>query len=792
LSKLNTAITYNPDGTLLLSREMALPPVLDVLIVGGGPAGTAAAFRAKEMGLAALVIDFDDLMKRIRDYAKDKLILPDYGGGDKMAFPQGGELISLLHFAPIDKDDMCRQWKNFYREHNVPAQIGVELTSVQARTDGVRQVRAYNHNTRAEQTFLAKHVVIAMGRGVPRRFDIPGRTEGLAYRLSDPDLYIGGPALVIGGGTSAAEAVIAVSHAKIKANDTAAVYWSYRGDKLPKVSKALAENFFEAYMGNGNIRHYPYSEPVAIVTGADQKEYLALRIDRREMANRPHETAQLEFAKDKCIACIGEDVPTALLRTLGIEMSNGGAENKKRFLVTPLLETQQPNVYLVGDLLSPIYYETEDFHAASSSHKEIKRRGNIKAALRDGVFVVEAIAQKLAGKKIIRIDLDFAQVPPSSKAKALVTSATAIAEREGPPQESLTKERIAEESQAYLVRLLAGNVEEEEYPVRMNRVTTIGKKDCDLNFSEDALMSERHASIAHSPAEAGYFLRDDGSASGVFIRLKDGKPCEVVPGNMLRIGKQFLVLGIEAGRYFCEHCDAERKVVRRYDLSDKTLVLGRMSPDITLDANDLLLSRRHLSIALKERRIVVKDLGSANGSFLKVRSSVGLEANEQFRIGQQVFKFCLKEEPVRRTVEFNTEVRAQATMAMPVVKTPVAPPVVEKKAAPQLMKREEPQAAKPEGMMIVFKNSGKSCAFKAGQTICEVAEKNGVKIKADCHIGSCGMDPVRILSGAENLNAMSDEEKGTLEDINRLKPGPYRLACMAKPKGPVVVEMVEQ
>lgn len=789
---MNTAITYNPDGTLKLNRIVALPQVLDVLIVGGGPAGTAAAFRAKELGLNALVIDFDDLMKRIRDYAKDKLILPDYGGGDKMPFPNGGELIALLHFAPMDKDDMCRAWKNFYREHNVPAQIGVELTGWQRRADGVWQVRTFNHNTKAEQNFLAQHVVIAMGRGVPRRFDIPGKTEGIAYRLSDPDLYVGAPVLVIGGGTSAAEAVIAVSHAKIKANDASAVYWSYRGDKLPKVSKALAESFFEAYMGNGNIRHYAYSEPVAIVNGADQKEYLSLRIDRREMTNRPHETAQLEFAKDKCIACIGEDVPTSLLSTLGIEMASGGREGKKRFLVTPLLETQQPNTYLVGDLLSPIYYETEDFNAASFSFKEIKRRGNIKAALCDGVLVIEAIAQKLAGKKNIRVDLDFAQAAPAPKAKALVTSATAI----GAVQESLPQDRNEEESQAYLVRMLAGNVEGEEFPVRLHRVTTIGKKNCDLNFPEDALMSEHHASIAHSPAEAGYFLRDDGGASGVFMRLKESKPCEVAPGNMIRLGKQFLVFGIEAGRYSVEHCDAEGNVVKRYELSEKTLVLGRMAPDLTLDANDLLLSRRHLSIALKERRIIVKDLGSANGSFLKVRSAAALEANDQFRIGQQIFKFCLKEEPLRRSVEFNTEVREQATMVMPANKTPV---VAEKKAAPQPAmkreeappaKREEPQAAKPEGMMIVFKNSGKSCPFKPGQTICEVAEKHGVKIKADCHIGSCGMDPIRIISGAENLNAMSDEEKGTLEDINRLKPGPYRLACMTKPKGPVVVEML--
>ena len=100
--------------------------------------------------------------------------------------------------------------------------------------------------------------------------------------------------------------------------------------------------------------------------------------------------------------------------------------------------------------------------------------------------------------------------------------------------------------------------------------------------------------------------------------------------------------------------------------------------------------------------------------------------------------------------------------------------------------------AKPEGNVVVFKNTGQSFPFKPGQTICEIAEKNGLKIKADCHIGSCGIDPVHILSGIENMTPPSDEEKGTLEDINGLAPGEYRLSCVAKPKGPVVVEIMEQ
>ena len=331
-----------PDGTFILNDPVKLPEILDILIVGGGPGGTTAAFRAKEMGLSALVIDFDDVLKRIRDYAKDKLLLPGFGGGDKMKFPKAGDLISLLHFSPIDKDDMCALWKGFYRENSIPAKIGVELTGLNPEDDGIWHAKVWNHNTKSDESFLARHVVIAIGRGVPRRFDIPGKTEGIAYRLSDPDGYVGKPALIIGGGTSAAEAVIAISNSKIKAKDETEVYWSYRSDKLPKVSKALADVFFEAFIGNGNIRSFPKSEPAAIITAEDRQEYLSIRTDRKILPGRPSETAHLEFPKICCIACIGEDIPETFLNSLGIRMATGPG-SKKRMIVTPLLETQQRN-----------------------------------------------------------------------------------------------------------------------------------------------------------------------------------------------------------------------------------------------------------------------------------------------------------------------------------------------------------------------------------------------------------------------------------------------------------------
>ncbi|HEX2897749.1 MAG TPA: FAD-dependent oxidoreductase, partial [candidate division Zixibacteria bacterium] len=304
------------DGTLILKQPVKLPDVLDMLIVGGGPAGTAAAFHAKELGLNALVIDFDDILKRIRDYAKDKQILPGFGGADKMKFPQGKNLVEKLHFEPIDKDEMQLAWKKFYVDNNIPAKIKVELTGLEKGSDSVWNAKVYNHNLKKDETIKAKHVVLALGGGEPRRFDIPGNVEGIQYRLNDAKAYVGSPVCVIGGGTSSAEAVIAISNAKKESDDKFEVCWSYRGTTMPAVSKALAEVFFDCHMNNGNIRYLPNSDAVAIVTAEDKNEYLSVRIDRRIVAGRPSETTHVEFPKEFCIACIGQDLPERILNTM--------------------------------------------------------------------------------------------------------------------------------------------------------------------------------------------------------------------------------------------------------------------------------------------------------------------------------------------------------------------------------------------------------------------------------------------------------------------------------------------
>ena len=137
----------------------------------------------------------------------------------------------------------------------------------------------WDHERARASAFRARHVILAFGRGVPRRLDIPGNVRLLSLRFQDPERYLGQPACVVGVGTSAAEAVISISKAKAASGDETDVYWSYRGDKMPKVSKALAEVLFESYMGSGNIRYLPHSEPVSVLSDEDHPPRLCVRTD---------------------------------------------------------------------------------------------------------------------------------------------------------------------------------------------------------------------------------------------------------------------------------------------------------------------------------------------------------------------------------------------------------------------------------------------------------------------------------------------------------------------------------
>jgi pSer/pThr/pTyr-binding forkhead associated (FHA) protein len=161
----------------------------------------------------------------------------------------------------------------------------------------------------------------------------------------------------------------------------------------------------------------------------------------------------------------------------------------------------------------------------------------------------------------------------------------------------------------------------------------------------DTSVSSRHATIRQRGAD--YIVLDEGSTNGTFVgpvRLSQGAPRVVKHGDRVRVGRVWLQIGIEpmvtptgqsetrelALRLVAGALDADGSpcapLVQVSEGPDKgaTLTLSEFqrvytlgrSADSDLVLADEDLSRRHIQIRRVGAEILVRDLGSKNGTVL--------------------------------------------------------------------------------------------------------------------------------------------------------------------------------
>jgi len=70
----------------------------------------------------------------------------------------------------------------------------------------------------------------------------------------------------------------------------------------------------------------------------------------------------------------------------------------------------------------------------------------------------------------------------------------------------------------------------------------------------------------------------------------------------------------------------------------KEMLIGRENCDLSYPL-DTLLSPRHATVAVREGRLVLKDLNSQNGSFIRQRQDSELTPGDIFLLGRELFRF---------------------------------------------------------------------------------------------------------------------------------------------------------
>jgi len=212
--------------------------------------------------------------------------------------------------------------------------------------------------------------------------------------------------------------------------------------------------------------------------------------------------------------------------------------------------------------------------------------------------------------------------------------------------------------QARLVTLLKDGSEGRSIPLT-NEDADIGASEGDITFPDDPYLSPRHARIA---CRAGnYTLRDLDSVNGIYVRLRE--PVEVRDRDVVLIGQQVLrfellgegelplgpatqkgvlVFGTPEAARFARFVQYTTEGVGRdvhYLFRDETVV-GRENGDIVF-TDDPFLSRRHAALRVDHAagRFTLHDLGSSNGTAIRIRGEHVLRDGDQFRIGRHLFRF---------------------------------------------------------------------------------------------------------------------------------------------------------
>jgi len=268
--------------------------VYDTIIIGGGPAGMAAAIYATRYKLSSLVIahDFGQISKAP--------CIENYPGVEK---PSGMELIT--------------KFRDQAKEHGAEIKTST-ITSIEKKED------LFELTAKEGEKYQAKTVILAMG-AAHRRLHIENEDKfvgkGVSYcSTCDAPLFSGKKVAVVGGGDSAAVSALHI------AGIASEVTLIYRGDAL-KAQPSLIHNIES-------------KENIRVITNANVEE---LKGDTFLSGAKLDNGEELEISG--LFIEIGQIPSTDLARNAGIELdkSNYIQVNKAQM-------TNIPGVFAAGDI----------------------------------------------------------------------------------------------------------------------------------------------------------------------------------------------------------------------------------------------------------------------------------------------------------------------------------------------------------------------------------------------------------------------------------------------------------
>jgi thioredoxin reductase len=177
--------------------------MVDVLVVGAGPVGLAAALWAKRLGLSHLVLEKGTVAHTIYRFPRDMVFF-----SEAKNIEIGGHPLVAHGPKPTRKEALLYYQKVAERE-GLQVKTYTEALAVEGR-EGAFRVRARDLLKEEEEAHAARYVVVATGYfDRPNRLGVPGEElPHVRHRYEEAALFFGKKVAVVGGSNSAVEAAL--------------------------------------------------------------------------------------------------------------------------------------------------------------------------------------------------------------------------------------------------------------------------------------------------------------------------------------------------------------------------------------------------------------------------------------------------------------------------------------------------------------------------------------------------------------------------------------------------------
>lgn len=273
---------------MVLAKKPSKENVLDVVIIGAGPAGISATLAAKKHGMSSLTLEQDSLGGTVYTFPRSKLV---------MTTPMDLPLFGKVKLYDTSKDELLQLWKKVITEQDIEI---VEHTKVDKIVPIENDIFKIVTNTGQEH--LCNHVLLSIGRrGTPRKLGIPGEnSQNVAYRMLEPENISGKKIVVVGGGDSAIESALLVK-------DSNEVILSYRKDQFARLKPKNKEKI-KAAIEDGSV-DVKFNTNLLSIT------------PQSVLINFSETDESHEFENDLVFIFAGGELPTKFLQDAGIEVA---------------------------------------------------------------------------------------------------------------------------------------------------------------------------------------------------------------------------------------------------------------------------------------------------------------------------------------------------------------------------------------------------------------------------------------------------------------------------------------